>query len=399
MTHASAKPPWGLAAEFAGADALLAAARAARAAGYRHAEAYAPFAVEGLPQALGLRSRGIAPACLLGGVVGGLGGFFMQWYAIAVSYPIDIGGRPALQLADVRAGELLAGGAVRRLCRGRRDAVARRHAAAVPPDLQHAGLRPGHAQSLLPRASKRRSGIQRADGPRAAGAARANPHLRDPAMTARPIFMLMVVWLSTGLVGCDRSRFDMLAQPKLGPDAASVLFEDRKATRPPPTGTVAHAMGEAAMVSSGRNGTEALRARDAAEAQRSLPERPPRALLLRGQERYAIYCMPCHSPVGDGDGPVVRRGFPAPPSFHDDRLRTASDRHIYDVITQGFGVMYPFADRIEPADRWAIVAFVRALQLSRHAPASEVAQAAQRPAVADASGAWHVVPPAAELRR
>lgn len=95
MTHASAKPPWGLAAEFAGADALLAAARAARAAGYRHAEAYAPFAVEGLPQALGLRSRGIAPACLLGGVVGGLGGFFMQWYAIAVSYPIDIGGRPA----------------------------------------------------------------------------------------------------------------------------------------------------------------------------------------------------------------------------------------------------------------------------------------------------------------
>ena len=86
---------WALAAEFAGADALLAAAHAARAAGYRHAEAYAPFAVEGLPEALGLRSRGIAGACLLGAVLGALGGFFMQWYAVAVSYPIDIGGRPA----------------------------------------------------------------------------------------------------------------------------------------------------------------------------------------------------------------------------------------------------------------------------------------------------------------
>jgi hypothetical protein len=95
MTRQIENPPWGLAAELAGADALLAAARAVHAAGYRHAEAYAPFAVEGLPEALGLRSRGIALACLVGGVLGGLGGFFMQWYAIAVSYPIDIGGRPA----------------------------------------------------------------------------------------------------------------------------------------------------------------------------------------------------------------------------------------------------------------------------------------------------------------
>jgi mono/diheme cytochrome c family protein len=222
-------------------------------------------------------------------------------------------------------------------------------------------------------------------------------------MTARPLFLvpglLLALVQSAGLVGCDRSRFDMLAQPKLGPDAASPLFEDSKATRPPPPGSVAHAMDEPALVSSGRNGTDALQARDAAEVQQSLPERPPRSLLLRGQERYAIYCMPCHSPVGDGDGPVVRRGFPAPPSFHQDRLRTASDRHIYEVITHGFGIMYPLADRIEPVDRWAIVAFVRALQLSRHAPASEVAQASQTPGVADASAAWRAVPPATEVRR
>jgi hypothetical protein len=95
MTREIESPRWGLAAEFAGADALLAAARAVHATGYRHAEAYAPFAIEGLPEALGLRSRGIAGACLVGGMLGGLGGFFMQWYAIAVSYPVDIGGRPA----------------------------------------------------------------------------------------------------------------------------------------------------------------------------------------------------------------------------------------------------------------------------------------------------------------
>jgi mono/diheme cytochrome c family protein len=80
-----------------------------------------------------------------------------------------------------------------------------------------------------------------------------------------------------------------------------------------------------------------------------------------------IYCMPCHSPAGDGDGLVVRRGFPAPPTYHQDRLRNVPDRHIYDVIRNGYGVMVPYGDRVEPADRWAIVAFIRALQLSRHA--------------------------------
>lgn len=176
------------------------------------------------------------------------------------------------------------------------------------------------------------------------------------------------LWLALALSGCDRSERDMLRQPRKGPEAASPLFADGSATRPPPPDAVPHAIGTYAATSGGRAGTATLAAREADEMRQTLPERPPRALLVRGEARYAIYCMPCHSPTGDGDGPVVERGFPRPPTLHSDALRRVGDRHIYDVIANGRGLMYPMADRIDPADRWAIVAFVRALQLSRHAP-------------------------------
>lgn len=96
------------------------------------------------------------------------------------------------------------------------------------------------------------------------------------------------------------------------------------------------------------------------------------ALLERGQERFRIYCTPCHSELGDGHGTVVQRGFPPPPSYHIDRLRRAPVQHFYDVITNGYGAMYPFADRVQPADRWAIAAYIRALQRSQHANVTDV---------------------------
>jgi mono/diheme cytochrome c family protein len=96
------------------------------------------------------------------------------------------------------------------------------------------------------------------------------------------------------------------------------------------------------------------------------------ALLERGQERYRIYCVPCHSELGDGDGMIVQRGFPAPPSFHIERLRSTPPQHIYDVITRGYGIMYSFADRVQPADRWAIAAYIYALQRSQHARLADV---------------------------
>jgi mono/diheme cytochrome c family protein len=92
------------------------------------------------------------------------------------------------------------------------------------------------------------------------------------------------------------------------------------------------------------------------------------ALLKRGRERYGIYCAMCHDASGYGRGEVPSRGFPAPPSLHIERLRSAPTSYFVDVITNGHGVMYSHADRVTPADRWAIAAYIRALQLSQDAP-------------------------------
>ena len=186
------------------------------------------------------------------------------------------------------------------------------------------------------------------------------------------------------LGGCERIARNMYDQPRHEPLEPSRFFSDGASSRPPLPGTVAQASGNLAGTSSGRVGGDHELREAAAERARSIPEPVTLALLQRGRERYAIYCMPCHSPLGDGDGFVTRRGFPQPPSYHSERLREAPDRHFYDVISNGYGVMYPYADRVAPADRWAIVAFVRALQRSqradlRDAPADVQARLREEP--------------------
>jgi mono/diheme cytochrome c family protein len=116
---------------------------------------------------------------------------------------------------------------------------------------------------------------------------------------------------------------------------------------------------------------------DTVQWQEKTPQPPPLslALLQRGQERYRIYCTPCHSELGDGNGIVVQRGFPHPPSYLEGRLVNAPTQHFYDVMTHGYGAMYSFADRIAPQERWAIAAYIRALQLSQHAPAADLSPA------------------------
>jgi mono/diheme cytochrome c family protein len=124
-----------------------------------------------------------------------------------------------------------------------------------------------------------------------------------------------------------------------------------------------------------------LRPPEGTVARDEAPPSPPQltaALLARGHERFDIFCAPCHSPVGDGQGIIVQRGFPAPPSFHIDRLRQAPTRHFYDVITNGYGVMYSYADRVPPSDRWAIAAYIRALQESQHTDVASLPDDAKR---------------------
>lgn len=114
--------------------------------------------------------------------------------------------------------------------------------------------------------------------------------------------------------------------------------------------------------------TGKVNGRDATE----FPFTVTRAVLARGQERYTISCSPCHGLVGDGNGMIVQRGFPRPPSFHQQRLRDAPVGHFFDVITNGYGRMYSYAARVGPENRWAIIAYIRALQLSQHASLADV---------------------------
>lgn len=197
--------------------------------------------------------------------------------------------------------------------------------------------------------------------------------------------LLLACWV---LNGCERAMHDMYDQPKYRPQAPSRLFANGNSARTPPPGSLPLASGAAADTSSGRLGhyTAVIPAGPALplaatghpvqaginERRDANPLPVTRDLLARGRERFDIYCAPCHGRSGAGDGMIVRRGFPAPPSYHSERLRHAPDNHFYQVISDGYGVMYPYADRILPQDRWAIVAYIRALQLSQHAPRDQL---------------------------
>ncbi len=154
--------------------------------------------------------------------------------------------------------------------------------------------------------------------------------------------------------GCERLARNMYEQPRFKPMRASTLWPDGTSARPPVPGTVA------------------VDDDPAMETAKANPLPITMQVLERGRGRFDIFCVPCHSPVGDGDGMVARRGVPHPPSYHTQRLRAAPDRHFFDVMTQGYGVMKPYANRINAEDRWAIVAYIRALQLSQYADARNV---------------------------
>jgi mono/diheme cytochrome c family protein len=160
--------------------------------------------------------------------------------------------------------------------------------------------------------------------------------------------LLATLALCLGLTACD----NMANQPKRMPYE---VYTNEPSPRTPwqePAGTIA---------------------RDYAPE----PPAPPvtMALLERGRQRFGIYCAVCHGQAGYGDGQIVQRGFPAPPSYHSARLRRLSNQHIYDVITHGYGVMFSYAQRVAPEDRWAIIAYIRALQASQDMAVSQLSAA------------------------
>jgi Cytochrome c. len=162
--------------------------------------------------------------------------------------------------------------------------------------------------------------------------------------------------------GCDEAiRQDMANQPKNRPESPSDFFADGRSVRPLMENTVARGSID----------------NDVYNVSKDFAGFPPAVkvnekLLRRGQERYKIFCAPCHGLQGDGQGMIAMRGMRRPPSYHVDRLRQAPNGYFYDVVTNGFGAMYSYSERITPSDRWAIIAYVRALQLSRNIKAADL---------------------------
>jgi mono/diheme cytochrome c family protein len=171
----------------------------------------------------------------------------------------------------------------------------------------------------------------------------------------------ILLFVASSIGGC---RQQMADQPYARPLQPHNFFEDGMASRPLEPGTVARdSMAADDVVSTGKvEGKPA----DA------LPIPVTRGLLQRGQERYNIYCSPCHDRVGSGQGMIVQRGFRRAQSFHQQRLREAPPGYYFEVISRGFGPMPSYAAQIKPSDRWAIIAYIRALQLSRHASLAEL---------------------------
>lgn len=163
-------------------------------------------------------------------------------------------------------------------------------------------------------------------------------------------------------------RMEMYDQPRYRTLKASTFFADGKSARELPKGTVPRGfLREDRLLYTGMSGDTTLT--------RAFPMPVTRQVLERGRERYGIYCTPCHDYVGNGRGMVVQRGFKQPPSFHQDRLRDAPVGYVFDVITNGFATMSGYASQIPVEDRWAIVAYFRALQLSQNTRLADLSPA------------------------
>lgn len=188
-----------------------------------------------------------------------------------------------------------------------------------------------------------------------------NPTASSVILRATRALAAACVVLGLLTAGC---RQDMHDQPKYTPYARSDFFADGRASRPLVAGTVARGHLRAdALLYEGKSGGQLASV---------FPFAVTAEVMARGQQRFNIFCSACHGLTGMGDGMIVRRGFRRPTSFHDERLRQVPPGYVYDVITNGFGAMPDYATQIPVEDRWAIVAYLKALQRSQHATLDEV---------------------------
>jgi mono/diheme cytochrome c family protein len=199
---------------------------------------------------------------------------------------------------------------------------------------------------------------------------------------ATTVTALMLALLALGLMGCAHNRpsekppiplqQNLAAQPRYKPQAASSFYDDGLAMRLPVEGTVARgSIRDDSVYFAGKTG------RGAPADANPLPI--SMALLERGRDRYDVFCTPCHGATGDGGGTVIKRGMIAPPSFHEQRLVDTADGHIYDVIANGVRNMPAYKYQIPVEDRWAIVAYFRALQRSQRATLEDVPSDKRQP--------------------
>ncbi|MEP6788224.1 MAG: cytochrome c [Acidobacteriota bacterium] len=194
------------------------------------------------------------------------------------------------------------------------------------------------------------------------------------------VYGLLLTTFCLMAAGCG-VRFDMQDQPRYKAYKRSDFFSDHRASRDQVEGTVARGqLHDNKAFYTGKidnpnpnapvaTTTDAAGNTLVASFPNDIDEFPvpvTKELIDRGQERYNIYCIVCHGPTGNADGMIVRRGFPKPPTYHDDRLRNAPVGHFFDVITNGWGKMNSYAYQVQPADRWAIIAYIRALQVSQN---------------------------------
>jgi mono/diheme cytochrome c family protein len=181
----------------------------------------------------------------------------------------------------------------------------------------------------------------------------------------RPKLILLVV-AALALTGAA-CRQDMHDQPKIKAYRASDFFGDGRGMRPLPEGTVARGdLRDDDLLYTGKVNGQPVD---------EFPFEVTRAVLERGHDRFNIYCSPCHGRTGLGNGMIVQRGLKPPPSFHEDRVQKLAVGYYFDVMTNGFGVMQDYRAQVAPEDRWAIAAYIRALQYSQHATVDDVPEA------------------------